>query len=720
MFSKSILMAGAALIAVPALAAEAAPAANATPLPAIAIDPAVTIAGVPVPKLSPVTLDRADLRAGSVRTSDTASLLQRLAGVSANSGGGFSSMPVIRGQNEQRLNILIDGVTIDAACPNDMNTPMSYTDPQTVHAINVITGVAPVSLGGDSIGGTISVQAAPPLFAATGRTLVSGEASAFYRSNGNGFGGALIFNYATDSVSLSYKGSYTQSQNYDAGGDLGVVRSTEFAKTDQALTLAVQSGSNLFEVKAGYQYSPYEGFPNQYMDMTSNRSWFVNGRYSGVFDWGNIEVRANYRDTAHEMNFLADKGGTADGGMPMNTDVETAGYSIIAEILASGRDTIRIGNSFHAQWLNDYWPPVPGSMMMGPDTFINVNHATRQRLGGFVEWQAAWSPAWSTLLGVRHDTVWMNTGEVQPYSTSMMNMADAMAAAAFNAADRSFTDNNWGVSAIATWTPSDTANFELGYAHATRSPNIYERYSWGRGAMSSQMIGWFGDGNGYVGNLDLKPEVADTISAVAALSGGGDTPWTLKIAPYYTRVHDYIDVVKLRDLTDMMGMPSGFVQLQFVNTDAEFYGLDVTAALPLWQTKSGGSGELTATASWLRGNQLDDGGSLYHQMPFNMNVDLVTRIGGFEGDLNLNWVTQKTRVDTTRNEPVTAAYALLALRTSYGWDQFRVSFDIENLFNAAYFLPLGGMSLGDYVATGELRPLPGKGRSFNIGLSIGF
>ena len=34
---------------------------------------------------------------------------------------------------------------------------------------------------------------------------------------------------------------------------------------------------------------------------------------------GNIEVRANYRDTDHEMNFLADKGGMADGGMPMNT-----------------------------------------------------------------------------------------------------------------------------------------------------------------------------------------------------------------------------------------------------------------------------------------------------------------------------------------------------------------------------------------------------------------
>ena len=31
--------------------------------------------------------------------------------------------------------------------------------------------------------------------------------------------------------------------------------------------------------------------------------------------------------------------------------------------------------------------------------------------------------------------------------------------------------------------------------------------------MSSRMIGWYGDGNGYVGNLDLKPEARQHRSA---------------------------------------------------------------------------------------------------------------------------------------------------------------------------------------------------------------
>jgi hypothetical protein len=33
--------------------------------------------------------------------------------------------------------------------------------------------------------------------------------------------------------------------------------------------------------------------------------------------------------------------------------------------------------------------------------------------------------------------------------------------------------------------------------------------------MAMTMTNWFGDGNGYVGNIDLKPEVAHTLSATA-------------------------------------------------------------------------------------------------------------------------------------------------------------------------------------------------------------
>ena len=44
----------------------------------------------------------------------------------------------------------------------------------------------------------------------------------------------------------------------------------------------------------------------------------------------------------------------------------------------------------------------------------------------------------------------------------------------------------------------------------------------------------------------------------------------------------------------------------------------------------------------------------------------------------------------------------------------------DNLFDKAYYAPLGGMSLGDLKATGVLRPVPGRGRSVNAGVTVGF
>ena len=685
-------------------------------LPSIEIDSD----DLPTGPVSSETLSRDRIAPLQSGTSDTTAVISRLPGVSSYSAGGFSGLPVIRGLEIRRLTVLVDGVPIDIACANEMNAPLSYTDPQTIDAISVITGVTPVSMGGDSIGGAISVETQTPRFAKAGETLLTGELSAFYRSNGDGFGGALSVTAASDRLSLSYAGSFTQSDNYKGGDHDGIVRSTEYKKTDHALSLAAQTDIGLFELKGGYQYAPYEGFANQYMDMTSNKSWYLNGHWKGAFDWGDLDLRAFYRDTDHRMNFLADKGGSANGGMPMNTETHSAGYTLKGDIVLSSRDTLRLGSEFHHQWLNDYWPAVAGDMMMGPNTYININGAKRDRLGTFAEWEAKWTPQITTLIGVRNDQVWMNTGEVQPYSTSMMNMADAMAATAFNAADRKRHDSNWSATALVRYALSEQATLELGYARKSRSPTVYERYSWGRGSMSSRMIGWFGDGNGYVGDPGLKPERADTVSAAVSLKGAAADGWSLRIAPFYTRVHNYIDVVKLADFTNMMGMPTGFVQLRFANRDAELYGVDVSGSLALWQSSSAGTAKLIGTASWLRGRNLDDGGSLYHQMPFNATFALEHRLGGWESTVELAVVADKNRVDATRNESRTNGYALVNLRTGYAWGKYRLGLDVQNLFDKGYDLPLGGMSLGDYKATGDLRPVPGRGRSFNIGLTAKF
>ena len=54
------------------------------------------------------------------------------------------------------------------------------------------------------------------------------------------------------------------------------------------------------------------------------------------------------------------------------------------------------------------------------NTFRNIHNGQRYDLGTFVEWERKWDPQWTTLLGVRNDTVWMDTGNVQGYTLYCM------------------------------------------------------------------------------------------------------------------------------------------------------------------------------------------------------------------------------------------------------------------------------------------------------------
>ena len=58
------------------------------------------------------------------------------------------------------------------------------------------------------------------------------------------------------------------------------------------------------------------------------------------------------------------------------------------------------------------------------------------------------------------------------------------------------------------------------------------------------MVNWTGDGNGYVGNLDLEPEKANTVSATFDWHAT-DRAWEFKATPYFTHVTDYIDATPI-------------------------------------------------------------------------------------------------------------------------------------------------------------------------------
>ena len=105
-------------------------------------------------------------------------------------------------------------------------------------------------------------------------------------------------------------------------------------------------------------------------------------------------------------------------GMPMNTRAKNLGASLGADFGLSSRDIMRVGAEYQNYRYNDWWPPSPvgGTGMMAPDTFLEINDGRRDRADAYVEWDRAWTSAWTSQVGVRSDTVMMDTGKVHGYN----------------------------------------------------------------------------------------------------------------------------------------------------------------------------------------------------------------------------------------------------------------------------------------------------------------
>ncbi len=725
----SLLLAGGLCSLLPLSAhAEAA-----TPLPAVPVESAAqefTASGSNATMLGAAVLAPAK----TLGASDTAALLTTIPGVQLSSGGGLASLPILHGMADDRNSIVIDGMGITSSCPNHMNPALSYSVPGNTDRITVVTGVTPVSLGGDSIGGSIIVDPAAPRYAEAGEKIaVHGSVGTSYRSINNQFMTDGDVTVATKQVSVGYNGGWVKAADaYDGNGDR--ILASAYQQQNHNAALALRNDRNEIILRAGYQYTPYAGFPNQFMDMTANASTYANVGYSGQTRWGQIDAKLYWKNVLHSMDFFGDR--NAMMPMPMNTDGTDAGYKLEATLPLSKSDTLKLGNAFHLYRLNDWWPAVPGAYpFMGDDTFESISNGTRNVFSSYAELDKRWSPVWSGQLGFRNDIVWMDTGDVHGYSNcnsgGMMGGCSAMPgdlnyaldSEAFNARDRARVDVNFDVTAKLRYEPSAINAEEIGYARKTRSPNLYERYAWSTGAMAASMINWFGNGAAYVGNLSLQPETANTVSVSSEWHDAAQQDWSAKVTFYYSYIEDYIGVNNLGP----SGMTPGVYLLQFANHDAHMLGFDIAAQKALMRDKRYGDLDIAATLGLAKGWQVNNGDALYRMQPFSFTGSLNHRLGGWSNMLELRAVTSKTDVAPYQNEQQTPSYAILNWRTTYQWGDFTIAAGIDNILNQQYYDPNGGAYVSDfsardmaYTSSHTIGALPAYGRSLNVGVSYKF
>jgi iron complex outermembrane recepter protein len=650
-------------------------------------------------------------------------------GVDFSAAGGMSSLPILNGMMGDRVKVLVDGADITAACANHMNPPLSYISANQVQSMNVVAGISPVSVAGDNIAGVIQVNSIDPQFNNSNRlTWHSGYVSGQYRSNNQGKSVGVGASFASSWFSLDYQGAYDDAQSYQNGRGEKVL-DTLYRAQNHSLTAAFQDDKQQLAVKLNHQSIPFQGFPNQYMDMTDNKSLGLTSQYQRQIEQGEFEAQFNWHQVNHEMGFFSNE---KVGMMPMNTDAKDVSYQLQWRLALASEQHLILGHAYYDYRIEDWWPAIEGSMMMGPNDYININDGQRQRVAAFAELEQQLNSNWQLSTGIRIEQVVTNAGEVAGYSdgmsmggmgTNMGGMMDVNVAAAqaFNALDRKQSDTLIDISVLTRYKLSPSDSFEFGIARKNRAPNLYERYSWGRSTMATTMIGWFGDGNGYVGNPELKPETAHTVSVGYNMNARDDV-WQFSANLWYTNVSDFVDADIIGSFNNGESDATKRNILQFTNLDATLYGSQFETVYQLTNTSSLGLIGLNFKLSTTHGKRDKSNEPLYQIKPLQTELSLQQQKGDWQNALEWQWVAKKDSVDERRIENTTDGYHLINLTSQTTIGSLKLSFSVTNLFDQYYQLPLGGVSIAEYKKDGALgyQQLSGEGRSFNFGLNYQF
>jgi len=172
-------------------------------------------------QLPTIIVEGSAMRAGTFGTApdssglkDTASLLKRVPGANVNRNGPLTGIASYRGMYGNRVNISIDGANMKEVGPNSMDPPLSHIPAPLTGSLTVHRGIAPVSSGIESFGGSMHAQSKKGRFAEGDGIETSGSASMGYSSVEDGHYGTILGAVANQNHKLYLSGSKEQGRDY--------------------------------------------------------------------------------------------------------------------------------------------------------------------------------------------------------------------------------------------------------------------------------------------------------------------------------------------------------------------------------------------------------------------------------------------------------------------------------------------------------------------------
>lgn len=595
--------------------------------------------------------------------------------VSLSRLGGRGLDPVVRGQAQERVDVLLDGMRVEGACPNRMDPPTSRLSTALPQILEVRTSNRTLRWG-PIAGGQVIATTADPVFGDSGTT---GHLTVGGSDNGNGRlvnGSAAVGN---DDGFVRLAAGYEEADDYE-DGDGETVRSA-FKNSEGRLDGAWHA-DNGFHVKA--MISRQEERDVKYaslMDAPKTDTDMARLEFGAPVANGEWNLMTWQADVDHTMDNFS----LRDAMMKMQTDSETRtrGARLTLDQAIDTTKDIALGVDVES---NDWDATMYNGMALDNVGSLLWPGVERDRVGLFVEGFHRIRPAIQLGAGVRYDRVAMDATRAEESFTmkpGMMAMTPGgIYQTVYGVSDTEATDDNVSGFLSGEWRFSVIQTLDVTASRSVRSPGVNERY--------------VVKGTAWVGNPDLKTEKHHKLEL--GLTGQQDE-WHWRPAVWIDEVDDFV----------LRYEPSPDV-IRYTNVDARLLGVEGQLG---W---SDGTWSVDGRLATVRGTNQSDGRPLPQIPPVQYTQTIGWHYHGNSIQAEWQLARGQDRIDPESGlDPSTSpGYGVVNLSGRHPLlDNLTLSWAADNLFDKTW---APHVSRED-VFTGDAYRVNEPGRTFKVALT---
>lgn len=638
-------------------------------------------------------LDMSGVRESAAK--DLGEALTALDGVWKIRKAGIANDLVIRGFQQNNINVLVDGSRTFGACPAHMDPPAEHVDFAEVEHVEVDKGAFDVANEG-SLGAVVNIVTKSPDMGFSLRPSLSMGSFGFFNPS-------VTISYGGQTFQVLGGFSFRESDPYrDGSGHLFTDYNDYSASGKQQRAFNIGTGwvemrfrlSDHQQISLGYtrQQAGLILYPYLTMDSDHDNADRATFKYSAkdlTPILHNLRVESYFTQVRHFMS--DDQRTSAMMGtwtMAADASTRTIGGRVEGDL---GQDLTVGVETYHRNWNMLDYMQMAGMTTANP-AIPDVNTLTA---GSFLNYRHAISERWKVTAGLRFDHARMQVGAPQA-STDLYYQ--------FHDTRRTGNDDNYASgNARLIMELSKSSEWFAGVGTTGRIPDAEERYIdvTGMGA------------NATVGN-PLLPITRNT--EIDAGWSANHTRFYVRPEFFYSLLDDYILVNNQPQLNMMSmgggsmggtGMTSMPMARSYTNVDARMYGGEMTYGVMLARDLS-----LNGGGSYSRGTATPQAGVnvLSHNLPEMPPLRVwsslrYARRWAF-AELGSVTVNRQSLVDADLNEAPTAGYGLLNVKLGFTYRKLSASFTVDNLLDHFYYEYLSYYR--DPFAAGVKVPEPGR------------